>query len=38
MIAARREGMELTWAEKLQGVQLIGGKMDDIAVVVAFVG
>jgi protein phosphatase PTC7 len=38
MIAARREGMELTWAEKLQGVQLTGGKMDDIAVVVAFVG
>ena len=38
MIAARKEGMELTWAEKLQGVQLTGGKMDDIAVVVAFVG
>jgi len=38
MIAARREGMELTWAEKLQGVKLTGGKMDDIAVVVAFVG
>ena len=38
MIAARKEGMELTWMQKLQGEKLVGGKMDDIAIVVAFVG
>jgi len=37
MVAARKDGLELTWSEKLQGLKLTGGKMDDIAVVVAFV-
>ena len=33
---ARRNGYDVEWWEKAQGKTLVGGKMDDIAVVVAF--
>lgn len=33
---ARRSGYDVEWWEKAQGKLLVGGKMDDIAVVVAF--
>ena len=33
---ARRNGYDVEWWEKAQGKELVGGKMDDIAVVVAF--
>jgi len=33
---ARRSGYDVEWWEKAAGKELIGGKMDDIAVVVAF--
>ena len=33
---ARRNGYDVEWWEKAQGKLLVGGKMDDIAVVVVF--
>ena len=33
---ARRNGYDVEWWEKAQGKTLVGGKMDDIAVIVAF--
>ena len=33
---ARKNGYDVEWWEKAQGKLLVGGKMDDIAVVVAF--
>jgi hypothetical protein len=33
---ARRSGYDVEWWEKAQGKELVGGKMDDIAVVVVF--
>ena len=35
-VEARKNGYDVEWWEKAQGKLLVGGKMDDIAVVVAF--